>query len=416
VVEQINQRALLLFGYSPAELEAGMGHVNAVNGETIAYRGITKDADLFEFAGRKWFFAAHTKRNESGTATAEGGNIPLPGQQGYEDFSDGIKHFYKQFEITGYAMEISERNVGRFLSLLEGETEGTINDARHDLNRQGYGDGTGTLAVWAAEAANTITVDTVQYLRVGMFIDFINSSTDAVQVANRKITAINSTTKVVTYDGADAAGSIGSGTAVCITGNWKKEINGLRNIINSTTYPILHGVDGSTAGNEFWQGKVLSGGSATFDEDQGQQMLDDLATEGWETELLITTRGIRRRYVNTLKAQKRFNDSMSGMLHGGFKTIDFNGVPLTIDDQCPKGYMFFLRPSDLAWFYLNANDFRWLQRDGKILRMTIGVGTNGEDRDNWRATLYRYHDLACKRRKTQGMISSLADDAAKVMS
>jgi len=117
--------------------------------------------------------------------------------------------------------------------------------------------------------------------------------------------------------------------------------------------------------------------------------------------------------VNTLKAQKRFNDSMAGVLHGGFKTIDFNGVPLTIDDQAPKGSMWFLRPSDLLWFYLGANDFRWLQRDGKILRMTIGVGPNGEDKDNWRATLYRYHDLAAKRRKTQGRIKNLADDSAK---
>jgi hypothetical protein len=314
-------------------------------------------------------------------------------------------------------MEISERSVGRFLNLMEGETEGAVNDARYSLNREGYGDQTGTLAVWVAEAANTVTVSTVQYLRVGMFIDFINSSTDAVQAANRKITAINQTTLVVTYDGADASGVIGSGTAICLTGNWKREINGLRNIIgpDAAAYPSLHNVNGTTAGNEYWQGKVFTG-SGTFDEDQGQQVLDAVSAEGYETELLITTRGIRRRYVNTLKAQKRFNDSMAGVLHGGFKTIDFNGVPMTIDDQCPKGYMFFLRPSDLLWFYLGGNDFRWLRRDGRILRMTTGVGALGEDKDNWRATLYRFHDLGCKRRKTQALIKTLADDVATVQS
>jgi len=412
--EQINQRALLLFGYTPEELEAGMGHANAVNGETINYGGIVRDSSAFEYAGKKWFFTAHTARNESGTATAEGGSIPLPGQQGYEDFSDTIKHFYKQIEITGFAMEVSERSIGSYLKLLEGETEGAINDARFTLNREGYGDGTGTLAMWAAEGTNTITVDTVQYLRVGMYIDFINSATDAVQASNRKITAINQSTKVVTYDGADAAASIASGTAVCLTGNWKKEINGLRNIINSTTFPTIHGVNGSTAGNEYWQGKTYAGGSATFDEDQGQQVLDAVATEGWETELIISTRGVRRRYVNTLKAQKRFLDTQSGKLHGGFTTIDFNGVPLTIDDQCPKGYMFFLRPSDFLWMWLGGNDFRWLQRDGKILRMVTGGA--GADKDNWRATLYRYHDLAITRRKTQAYINALADDAAVVMS
>jgi hypothetical protein len=78
--------------------------------------------------------------------------------------------------------------------------------------------------------------------------------------------------------------------------------------------------------------------------------------------------------------------------------------------------MWFLRTSDFAWFWLGANDFRWLQRDGKILRMTIGVGPNGEDVDNWRGTLYRYHDLACTRPKTQARLYNMADDAAKVMS
>jgi len=416
VVEMINQRALLLFGYTPAELEAGMGHANAANGETINYQGITKDADAFEFAGRQWFFAAHTKRNESGTATTEGGLIPLPGQQGYEDFNDVIRHFYKQIEITGYAMEISDRGVGRFLNLLEGETEGAINDARFSLNREAYGDQTGNLTEITADGANTVTVTSVQYLRVGMFIDLVNKGTDAILAANRQITAI-SAANVVTYSGADAAAVAGT-HVVAITGNWKKEINGLRNIIgpDGASYATLHNVNGSTAGNEYWQGKIFDGVSATFDEDQGQQVLDRVSAEGWETELLITTRGVRRRYVNTLKAQKRFNDSMAGVLHGGFKTIDFNGVPITIDDQCPKGYMFFLRPSDLLWFYLGGNDFRWLQRDGKILRMVLGAGANGEDKDNWRATLYRWHDLACKRRKTQALIKSLADDAATIQS
>jgi hypothetical protein len=181
-------------------------------------------------------------------------------------------------------------------------------------------------------------------------------------------------------------------------------------------YATLHSVNAATAGNEYWKAKLYDGGNVVFDEDKGQQVLDDVATEGYETEIIITTRGIRRRYVNTLKSQKRFNDSMSGVLHGGFKSIDFDGEPMLIDDQCPKGNMWFLRPSDFAWFWLGANDFRWLQRDGKILRMVLGSGPNGEDQDNWRSTLYRYHDLAITRRKTQARMSNLADDAAKVMS
>jgi hypothetical protein len=408
--EMINQKAILLFGYTPEELSNGFGTANAAKGETLDYNGISRDASKVEFAGRKWIFTAHTKRNESGTMTAEDGALPAPGRQSWEDFEDRLRYAYKQIELTGVSMEVTEGKAYSYVRLLEAETEGAINDLRWDLNRQAYGNQTGNLTEISADGANTITVASVQYLRVGMPIDIVNKSTDAI-LGSRNITAINSTTKVVTYDGADLAAVAGTHVVV-LSGNWKLEINGLLNIIDSVTYPTLHTVNGSTAGNEYWNGKVYAGGATTFDEDQGQQVLDDIGTEGWETEIIITTRGVRRRYVNTLKAQKRFNDADAGMLHGGFKFIDFNGVPLLTDDVCPKGYMFFLRPQDFLWVWLGGNDFRWLQRDGKILRKV----EYPVDKDNWRATVYRYNDLGCVRRKTQALIAGLADDAARVSS
>jgi hypothetical protein len=408
--EMINQKAVLLFGYTPDQLTEGFGTANASKGETMDFGGISRDADKFEFKGRKWIFTAHTRRNESGTMAAEDGALPPPGRQGYEDFEDRLRYAYKQIELTGISMEVTEGRTKSYVSLLEGETKGAINDLRWDLNRQAYGDQTGTLANISADGANTVTVDSVQYIRVGMPIDFVNKTTDAV-LASRNITAINSTTKVVTYDGADVATTAGTHVVV-LNGNWKLEMNGLRNIIDSTTYPTLHSVNGSTAGNEYWNGKVYDGNATTFDEDQAQQVLDDVGTEGTETEIIITTRGVRRRYTNTLKAQKRFNDADSGKLHGGFKFIDFNGYPLLTDDQCPKGYMFFLTLSDFLWVWLGGNDFRWLNRDGKILRKV----EYPVDKDNWRATVYRYNDLGCFNRKSQAMIKNLADDAAKVTS
>src|SRR5262245_59110214 len=87
--EMINQRALLLFGYTPDELGRGAGSMNAADGEDMGYRGISRDATKVEFAGRKWVFTAHTKRNEGGTMrdeTGAGAVLPAPGQQGWEDF------------------------------------------------------------------------------------------------------------------------------------------------------------------------------------------------------------------------------------------------------------------------------------------------------------------------------------------
>jgi hypothetical protein len=409
VREMLNQRAILLFGYSPAELEAGSGHMNAADGETMDYAGISKDAEIVEFAGRQWVIAAHTGRNESGTARAEGGVLPTPGIQSWSDLIDKVKKLYKSIQLTGFSMEVTERSVGAYLRLLEGETVGAVNDLRKDMNRQAFSDSTGILANITAKGANTFTVDSLQYLRVGMWIDFMNYSTQAVVgTPNVQITAINTSTRVVTYSGADQAGSITVGTHVpVVNGNGGLELNGLLKITRSdlTQNYVLHGTDASVAGNAWWQANQVNGNNTTFDEDVGQLLLDNIGAHGWETELILTTRGIRRRYVNTLKSQKRWNDASATTMHGGFKYIDYNGFPMVFDDDCPKQYMFFLRPSDLLWVQLNGNDFRWMNRDGAILRK---VETT--DLDAYKATLYKYCDMGCMRRMVQGVIYNLADD------
>src|SRR5262252_1266781 len=406
VREMVNQKAILLFGYSPAELSAGAGTMNAANGETMSYQGISRDADQVEFAGRQWVIALHTSRNESGTARAEGGTLPTPGQQGWQDIQDNIKKLYKQIQITGFAIELSERSVGAYLRLLEAETTGAVNDLRKDMNRQAYGDQTGTLCNVTADGTNTFTVDNLQYLRVGLYIDIVNASTDAVLASNIQITAINTTTRVVTYSGADL--TLTPGTHVpCMNGNWKVEINGLRKVVRSDLSQnyTLHNINSSTAGNEFWKAKQSDGGNTTLDEDMSQLMLDRIGAEGWETEMLLTTRGVRRRYVNTLKTGKRWNDANALTMHGGFKYIDFNGLPLVFDDDCPKQHLFFIRPEDYLWVNLNGNDFRWMNRDGAILRKV-----ENPDQDAYKGTLYKYCDLGVHNRKTQGVIYNLADD------
>ncbi len=406
VREMVNQRAVLLFGYSPSELDAGMGKANAIKVETMDYRGISRDADQVQFAGRQWVVALHTTRNESGTARAEGGTLPAPGQQGWADLIDTIKKLYKQIQITGFSLEVSERSIGSYVRLLEAETTGAVNDLRKDMNRQAYGDQTGALAAITADGTNTFTVDNLQYMRVGMAIDIVNSATDAVLASARNITAINTATRVVTYDGADVAATPGTHVPV-VQGNWKLEINGLRKITRSDLSQnyTLHGINSSTAGNEYWKAQQVDGLNAVFDEDKGQLLMDNLGAMGWDTEMILTTRGVRRRYVNTLKAAKRFNDSQSTYLHGGFRYIDYNGVPLLFDDDCPKQYMFFIRPDDFLWVNLNGNDFRWMQRDGAILRKV-----ENPDLDAYKATLYKYSDRGVVRRGSQGVMYNLADD------
>jgi len=398
VREQLNQKAVLLFASSSG------GAPDTSKGEKASFRGIANDSEGVEFAGRQWVVSNHVSRNEGVGARAEGGTIPVAGQQGWEDLKDTLAHNLGAIEITRYAIRLSERNPGAFLRLLEAETKGMANDIRKDVSRQGYGNGTGTLAAVTADGANTVTVDTVQYLRVGMWIDLINSTNDAVLASNRKITQIVEATKVVTYDGADVAAT--TDHRLCRTGSWKKEINGLGNLIDDTG--TIHGVDSTAAANWWWKSTVKDGGNAVLSEDLAQQVMDSVGRSGnGEVEIMITTRGVRRRYVNTLKSQKRFNDNESVVLHGGFKAVMLNEMPLVYDDDAPKCKLWFLNLDALMWVYLNGKEgWDWVDDDGAIL-------TRKADRsDGFEGYMAADHDLAVLARNQLGVIENLADDTA----
>jgi hypothetical protein len=415
--EQLNQRAILMFA---AEDD---GEPDSSTGENISFRGLSRESERVEFAGRRWVIPAHKSRNEGSLAIDEGGQVPVAGQQGWVDLIDNLRHNLGAIELTRYAIRLSNRNPGAFIRLLEGETKGMVADLRKDVNRQAWSAQTGALAAVTADGSNTVTVDTVQFLRVGMRIELVNRTNDTLLAGGpHVITAINASTKVVTYNGTDVTGTtnhdlvrsgIVTGTPTLANTAWKKEIQGLGSLINNTG--TLHGVDSTAAGNEWWNSVVRAAGGLPFDEDTGQQVVDGVAGSGnAEVELLITTRGVRRRYVNTLKSQKRFNDRDSVTLRGGFKAVMFNEYPMAFDDDCPKGVMVFLNTEALMWVYLPDGDqpgnWDWVDDDGAIL-------TRKADRsDAFEAYLAADHNLATTARNQLGKITGLEDDAATVWS
>lgn len=403
--EQLNQKAVLMFAAGDD------GEPRSSKGETFAFKGLARESERIEYAGKKWVIPAHKSRNEGVGAIDEGGPIPVAGQQGYEDLEDVLRHNLGSIEITRYAIRLSRRKPGSFIRLLETETEGLVSDLRKDVNRQAYGNQTGALAAVTADGSNTVTVDSVQYLRVGMRVDLINVTDDTVLASNRTISAINASTKVVTYSGADATAT--TNHRLCRTGNWKKEIHGLGNLVGATG--TIHSVDSTAAGNEYWKSVVFSNSSNPFNEDLGQQVLDGVGASGQgEVELILTTRGIRRRYVNTLKSEKRFTNADSVVLRGGFKAVMFNEYPLVFDDDCPKGTMWFLNTDALSWIFLPDGDepgnWDWVDDDGAIL-------TRKADRtDAFEGYLAADHNMAVTARNRLGKIDGLEDDTAGVWS
>lgn len=408
VREQLNQKAVLMFNSDT--IGEGDGKAPGSDGTNMGWRGLARESESLEYAGRQWVIPAHTSRNEGVGARAEGGTIPIAGQQGWTDLQDTLRHNLGAIELTRFAIRLSNRNEGAFLRLLKAEMSGLVKDLRKDVNRQAYGNQTGTLAAVTADGANTVTVDTVQYLRVGMRIDIIDSTDDSVDAQNRNITAIVASTKVVTYSGADITAT--TDHRLCRTGNWKQEINGLSKLISDTG--TIHGVDSTLAANAWWKSIVRDAGGDSFSEDTGQQVMDeiDMGGNAEGTEVMITTYGVVRRYANQLKAMKRFNDAQSTTLRGGFKALLFNEQPMLKDKECPRGNMWFINADALLWVYLPDGDqpgnWDWVDDDGAIL-------TRKADRsDAFEAYMAADHDLAVGNRNELARIQNLEDDTAGV--
>lgn len=415
--EQLNQRCVLMFAADDDQPGEASSSGNEGKGQDYEWKGFTRESEGVEFAGREWVLPAHTSRNEGVGAILEGGALPNAGQQGWTDLKDKIHHNLGSIRLTRFAIKLSNRSPGAFLKLLDGETKGLVRDIRKDVNRQGFGSQKGVLAKVTADGANIVTVDTVQFLRIGMKIDLVKESNGAILAEERKITAINAATKEVTYDGGDVTAT--AEHRIVRHGSFGNEINGLGNIITNTAGPgptgaVLHGVDPAT--NSWWNSPVITAAGNPFSEDQGQQLVDRVGAGGQaEVELIVTTRGIRRRYVNTLKSQKRFNDSDSVTLRGGFKAILFNEMPMVFDDDCPKGEMWFLNADAMMWIYLDAGEdgkagWNWVDDDGAILSRAV------DRTDNFDAYLAADHDFATVGRNRLGRMVELQDDAAAVWS
>jgi hypothetical protein len=99
--EQLNQKAVLMFNSDGPDGSEKSGETDSGgDGSNVSWRGISRESEGVEYAGRQWIIPAHTARNEGVGAIAEGGTIPVAGQQGWTDLQDTLRHNLGAIELT----------------------------------------------------------------------------------------------------------------------------------------------------------------------------------------------------------------------------------------------------------------------------------------------------------------------------
>jgi hypothetical protein len=155
----------------------------------------------------------------------------------------------------------------------------------------------------------------------------------------------------------------------------------------------------------FWQSTVTAVGGAISDS-VFRAAMDNVGFESGvdlddSSFALVTTRGIRRRYADTLLSVKRFTNADSTTLRGGFKVLEFDGQPIFVDDQCPVGNVFGL---DLkSFFWAQESDWEWMEEDGNVLKQD-------PRKDRYIAYLFAYKQLGATRRNSSFRLTGVTDD------
>lgn len=368
--------------------------------EVVTLKRIERTSDgVTEKVGGKYVdFPLKVKRNHSIGYRNENEQLANPDTQGYAEVHIGLKYGYARCRLTGQVMTLAENNTQAFASAMDQEMDGLGNDVIKDYNRIIYGDGSGLLATITADGSNTVTVDSVQRLEIGMFVDMLTRTTGAVEASNRKITAINETTLVVTYDGADQTGTTAMG--LYRTGNYGREPNGFASIISSTG--VLYGLDPAVEAK--WKSQILSNSGTLRALSEGLmiQMADNIRIKsGKRTSVIFSSLGVRRAYFNLLTQQRRYTDTKS--FEGGFEGLAFNygkEIPVVEDVDAPPNKMFYVHESSFK-IYRNR-PWHWADDDGTVWKWV-------HDYDAWDAVYRQYSETGNSQRNAQGRIDDITE-------
>ncbi len=410
-----------------------------LDSKTILLDKVEKNSK--DLVGKYGVIPLHMSRNDGKGARFDGGTLPTAGNQGYTVSKWKLKYNYGRIKVTGPTIAASMNDIGAFTKAVDAEVKGMVIDLKKDFNRQLFGDSSGALCV---NNSNTVTTpltvmglywnankylnddQKIQMLTVADYTTLrpLDTGTAAQVNGNPTATSVPFDTGVFTSAvQGDLLGNFGamydgSGTDDDTSA---KELNGLRLIVDDGNCPgdaDWWNQDGTPTGdytlgqvdiNSYpkWKATVKESNTPrtsgivaatrrALDESDMDEVVDEIADNGGNVNLIITTRAIRRAYVDLLRGDKRYANSTE--LKGGYTAIDFNGIPIVCDSDCTRDDMYFLTTSSLVLFENGKWD--WMDKDGAILSRVSGE-------DAYEGVLKKYAQLGCYARNQNGRLTDI---------
>lgn len=387
-----------------------------LNNATILMSRIARDENSLNVSGKSFTVPLHTGRNAAaGVGVSDGGALPTAGQQGYDVAVVPNAYQYGRIQVTGPTIRAARDNAGAFVTAVESEIKGVTKDFKRAMNRQLHSDGTDALAFWTgADDTSGTTVDDDQgnaFVHLPssgtITVDLIDQSNYSSVLGNDIVVTLgakNATTYDITWTGT-VSGSADRDFLV-VKDTLGKQLMGIAGIISDANPPLLsgglHGL--AVASKPFWKAQVFanSGTKRDLTLERMQEPLSAIAVNSdfdeSDVKFLLSNYNLRDKYVSLLVAEKRFVNTMS--LDGGFKAVEFNGIPLVPDPQCKRSTLWYVVPDSLRIF--RTADFDWMDKDGAVLARVAGF-------DAYEAVIFHYGNLGTIARNANAQLADLND-------
>ena len=362
--------------------------------------------------GRAAVLAIHVGRNQGVGARAENQALPSAGAQQYAEQRVQLKYNYGRIQLTGPVIRSMGSDRGSFVRAVQSETNGVVRDLRNDVNRQTFGDGSGTIALTSgANAGAVVTLNATsngmrQFAR-GMVIDIGSAAGIPADVGTATIIGVDRGAKTITLSATVATGDGNlisrhdsgetSGPGV------QREITGLKKQVSATG--ALWGIDPADWGE--WASYENANAGAVSEDMFIEASQEVNLDSGEQLDTWITTAEVHRGVANLLTSLKRF--PTTNEMKGGYSGLDMsdisqgntgsNTVSMVYDkDLTEDGVAYGLTMR--RWQNYRMSDWEFMQDDGAILNRVPNT-------DAYEGTLFCYSEMATDGRNANAKISGI---------